>query len=154
MIEEARKLRSEVTTDAQNSDLEFVGHSFTGESVSADNGPEPGPVSIFDELKLLQQSTLPSDTVFFQSSAFDEEVSNYWNDTPNPNVNCPLLYWRINSQRFPTLARLARFYLSLPASSGGVERLFSIAGATAGDFTMQRVAKASFQIIPNQSLNV
>ena len=36
-------------------------------------------------------------------------------------------YWGLNSNKFPTLSKLAKTYLALPASSALVERLFSIA---------------------------
>jgi len=46
------------------------------------------------------------------------------------NAN-PLEFWERNEKVFPTLSLLAMQYLSMPASSGSVERLFSIAGAIA-----------------------
>ena len=41
----------------------------------------------------------------------------------------PLHFWHKNAQKFPNLATLARRILPMPASSGNVERLFSIAGS-------------------------
>lgn len=43
----------------------------------------------------------------------------------------PLKFWMFYEKTFPTLAKLARQYLGIPASSGSVERLFSVAGAIA-----------------------
>lgn len=40
----------------------------------------------------------------------------------------PLKYWEQNTDKFPILAKLARTYLTIPATSAPVERLFSIAG--------------------------
>lgn len=40
-------------------------------------------------------------------------------------------FWRDNEIKFPILSRMARKFLGIPASSGSVERLFSIAGAIA-----------------------
>ena len=40
----------------------------------------------------------------------------------------PLMYWQINSNKFPLLSNLARKHLAIPATSAPVERLFSIAG--------------------------
>ena len=40
----------------------------------------------------------------------------------------PLSYWNLHQTTLPTLAKLAQHYLSVPASSAPVERLFSIAG--------------------------
>ena len=39
-----------------------------------------------------------------------------------------LAYWKDHRETFPTLAKLAQKYLSVPASSAPVERIFSIAG--------------------------
>jgi hypothetical protein len=40
----------------------------------------------------------------------------------------PLCFWKQYEAVFPTLAKLAKKYLSVPASSAAVERMFSISG--------------------------
>ena len=37
-------------------------------------------------------------------------------------------FWNVNKQMMPTLHKMALHYLTLPASSASVERLFSVAG--------------------------
>jgi hypothetical protein len=44
------------------------------------------------------------------------------------NDSCPLEWWSLHQHELPHLAKMARQFLALPASSAGVERLFSAAG--------------------------
>ena len=49
--------------------------------------------------------------------------------SPTEHQMKPEAYWAANGSRYPRLAELARIFLSVPASSGSVERLFSVSGA-------------------------
>ena len=40
----------------------------------------------------------------------------------------PLLYWKLNATKYPSLCKVALEYLTIQASSAAVERIFSIAG--------------------------
>ncbi len=84
---------------------------------------------IFDRLSNIAakkaQDSVGKDTDFYQEyldylnlSVSDEEMNK-----------CPLLFWKSNFGRFPIMSKLARKYLAMPASSGSIERLFSVAGA-------------------------
>ena len=53
------------------------------------------------------------------------EVDEYFNAPKVKATEDPLKYWMRKATKFPTLARLARRYLSIPASSVYSERLFS-----------------------------
>ncbi|GET50019.1 zinc finger BED domain-containing protein 1-like [Rhizophagus irregularis DAOM 181602=DAOM 197198] len=44
------------------------------------------------------------------------------------NDQDPLKWWDVNKSQFPVLAQLARKYLSIQATSGASERVFSDAG--------------------------
>jgi hAT family protein len=64
-----------------------------------------------------------------RSHAALDELDRYLN-LPTEDKECsPLKFWKSQQSNFPAMARLARQYLSMPASSGSVERLFSVAGA-------------------------
>ena len=45
----------------------------------------------------------------------------------------PLMWWKQHQQEFPRLARMARQYLAVPASSASPERLFSSVGLVKSD---------------------
>lgn len=53
-------------------------------------------------------------------------------DMPHRDV---LLWWKQAEPRFPNLARMVRQYLSCPASSASVERIFSITGRLFDDLS-------------------
>ena len=44
-----------------------------------------------------------------------------------------LSWWKLHAHMFPNLAKMARQFLALPATSAGIERLFSAAGIIHGD---------------------
>lgn len=53
------------------------------------------------------------------------EVKRYWELADCERNEDPLLWWKDNQRRFPTIAILAKRYLAIPASSAASERLFS-----------------------------
>jgi len=58
----------------------------------------------------------------------DAEYEAYLIEPPIQLHEDPLVWWRTNRDRFPTIARLARKYLAIPATSVTCERIFSDAG--------------------------
>lgn len=58
----------------------------------------------------------------------ESEVTLYLSEPVLPEDTNPLDFWKLNGSKFPKLSNLAKHYLSIPASSAPVERLFSIAG--------------------------
>ena len=56
-----------------------------------------------------------------------DELSSYLSSCLDETED-PLRFWKANTLTYPWLSTLAKQYLSVPASSGPVERLFSIGG--------------------------
>ena len=63
-------------------------------------------------------------------TSIEDELKDYirFISEENFECSCPLLFWKINENRFKELSKLAKKYLGVPASSASVERMFSIAG--------------------------
>jgi hypothetical protein len=65
------------------------------------------------------------------------ELDLYIREPRQSNEKDVLQYWKTNETKLPTLSKIAKQYLSIPVTSGDVERLFSVAGA------IQRSRRAS-----------
>ena len=87
------------------------------------------PCSSLD--KLLQIST-ESDDTSSEDLSLEQMVHNenqkYFKETPVDKKTKPLQWWNNNKEHFPFLAKVARKYLCIPATSTPAERLFSAAG--------------------------
>ena len=71
-----------------------------------------------------------------------DELEQYLADPEEPDLDDDVLkWWRAKESRWPALAKMVKQYLAAPASSGGVERVFSAAGKMHGD--LQKSAKDS-----------
>ncbi len=54
--------------------------------------------------------------------------------TAKKEFNSPLLWWKENQNKYPVLAKLARMYLAIPATSTPSERVFSVASKVISKF--------------------
>jgi hypothetical protein len=64
-------------------------------------------------------------------STAPNELDLYFEIPRSATDTNPLDFWKENVEKFPILSQLARIYLAVPASSGSIERTFSVAGAIA-----------------------
>ncbi|XP_077429672.1 E3 SUMO-protein ligase ZBED1-like isoform X2 [Vanacampus margaritifer] len=62
------------------------------------------------------------------SQAVRKEVLQYFGELPLSKKDNPLLWWRTNATQYPTLAKLAKSFLGIPATLTPSERLFSATG--------------------------
>ena len=122
---------------------EEVGKSGTSDEVVLSNTLIPTKTEVVDTsdflLKNLMKKVISNSQMEdVQTSGSEEEVLNSYLSTPVEDNNC-LDFWKEfekNSTHEPVkqaLARLAKKYLTPPATSTEVERLFSVAGNILSD---------------------
>mmetsp|Transcript_68025 Transcript_68025/g.179323 ORF Transcript_68025/g.179323 Transcript_68025/m.179323 type:complete len:86 (+) Transcript_68025:1-258(+) len=71
-----------------------------------------------------------------------DELEAYLADTDVPDFDDPILdWWKVKALKWPALGKMVKQYFAAPASSAGVERVFSAAGKMHGD--LQKSAKDS-----------
>ena len=58
----------------------------------------------------------------------EKELQKYLEEPCEDENTCPLKYWKNHQSVYPSLAKTAATVLGVPASSGAVEQLFSVAG--------------------------
>jgi len=63
------------------------------------------------------------------TSSKNSECQEYLSEELAEVVASPLEYWKNKAKKWPVISSMAKYYLAIPASSAGVERVFSIAGA-------------------------
>lgn len=80
-------------------------------------------------------------------SEVNQELADYIRMPVEPSSSCPLDWWRCNKRFFPALAKLARQYLCVPATSAGVERFFSAAGLTISNLRTRLSSKTVEMIL-------
>jgi hypothetical protein len=101
------------------------------ESLSSENTPSPDHDAM-DKLFLEWMNQEPTLISVEQRrtgiSDIEKEFDDYLKMAKPQKNSCILEWWKINSSRLPSLSKLARSYLAIPASSTSSERMFSIAG--------------------------
>ena len=58
----------------------------------------------------------------------DALIKHYSDHVTAKTYENPLLFWKCHEKQFPELAKLAKKFLGVPASSAAVERMFNISG--------------------------
>jgi hypothetical protein len=89
--------------------------------------PKP---SVLDDLLGVSSTSMDVDP---SSVNGETELNAYMRVQQVANDTDPLMWWKQHQQEFPCLSRMARQYLSVPASSASPERLFSSVGLVKSD---------------------
>ena len=55
-------------------------------------------------------------------------IKQYVDHVATKTYEDPLLFWKYHESQFPELAKLAKKFLGVPASSAAVERMFNVSG--------------------------
>uniref|UniRef100_H3AUA9 HAT C-terminal dimerisation domain-containing protein n=1 Tax=Latimeria chalumnae TaxID=7897 RepID=H3AUA9_LATCH len=78
--------------------------------------------------KHIAMATLFGDDYYMEKASVQTELENYILEPCIPPDQDPLEWWRVNENCYRKLARLAKAYLCIPATSVPAERVFSAAG--------------------------
>ena len=71
-----------------------------------------------------------------------DELEQYLADSEEPDIEVDVLaWWKAKESKWPALAKMVKQYFAAPASSSGVERVFSAAGKMHSD--LQKSARDS-----------
>ena len=71
-----------------------------------------------------------------------DELEQYLADSEEPDIEVDVLaWWKAKESKWPALAKMVKQYFAAPASSAGVERIFSAAGKMHSD--LQKSARDS-----------
>ena len=63
-----------------------------------------------------------------------KKLDEYLKEPEEPDLDLKVLgWWKLKESKWPALAKMVKQYLAAPASSAGVERVFSAAGNMHGD---------------------
>ena len=80
-------------------------------------------------------------------STAEEEFQEYLRIPQINGSEDALQWWKDNESKFRNLARMARQYLTVPASSASVERLFSSVGLVKSDLREKLLDKTTVDIM-------
>ena len=80
-------------------------------------------------------------------SSAEEEFEEYLRVPQINGSEDALKWWKDNDSKFRNLARMARQYLAVPASSASVERLFSSVGLVKSDLREKLLDKTTVDIM-------
>jgi len=61
------------------------------------------------------------------------EIDSWRMELPIATTEDPLAWWRAHKHKYPLLSKVARKYLSIPATSAPSERAFSVLGQVIND---------------------
>ena len=86
--------------------------------------------SDLDELLGMSTTSMDFDVASVEGKA---QLQAYMQVQQVPNDTDPLMWWKQHQEEFPDLARMARQYLTVPATSTSPERFFSRVGLVQTD---------------------
>ncbi len=111
----------QILSDSQNQVPQDSRESTSG-SPSQERVPKPKKMNLFERLRQHRAAVASRDKVI-------DEIEHYLASATISEKENSLSFWRHNEDRFPILSKLALKYLSMPATSASVERLFSVGGS-------------------------
>ena len=121
------KLRAnkEVCDCLEKTTILSFSHDQEMEEVKRTPQDKPEEVNFWDEFDKERED---EKSVHNDKSAIEVELSRYTESQRCERMTDPLTWWKKNEINYPNIAKMAKKYLSIPATSVPSERLFSKAG--------------------------
>lgn len=114
-------------TSAESSAVEIVE---TGETVEAVEIDDNSTSEFLFPRRIIPKKRKLTNSIEHELELYENEPLEEFANNNEKKENLGLFFWKSLSQRFPTLSRMARDYLSIKPSSVSSERAFSRAGFT------------------------
>jgi hypothetical protein len=104
--------------------------------------------ALWDSFAKLSKQAIARAPAIQVANVLCDELEHFRQEPPIPMENCPLLWWKQHTERYPHLAVVVRGFLSIPATQVKSERLNSTSGnivtARRGGLLTEHVSELTF----------
>ena len=116
------------STNSQNQDLSSQNQGSSLQTSSSLSQTQQNKFSKLRDLLFKSNASNRTEDNDNIETKITSEFTRYMSEPSEPEETCPVSWWKSRSSVYPNLARTARYYLCVPATSVPSERAFSLSG--------------------------